>query len=59
MKYPDSPRETPCTRGCCWTPTQVCAKRHTCTHHHEAYQAALSRRDQPTIRYASVEVQAA
>lgn len=50
--------ETACKLACCKTP-YVCRTAYGCDHHAADYEAALSRRDQPTIRYASVEVQAA
>lgn len=56
MKYPESPRETPCNRGCCWTPTGVCARRYDCSHHEVSYQEALDRRDAPVVMYASAGV---
>lgn len=57
MKYPESPRETPCSRKCgCWNNFGVCGRSWSCDHHAADYEAAVSRRDQPAIRYASVEV---
>ena len=40
-------QNTPCQRGCCWTPHGVCATNYQCVHHHADKQRAVYEATQP------------
>lgn len=44
--------DTNCKLSCCKTPFR-CVTGYGCDHHQIDYEAALDRRDQPVVRYAT------